>query len=83
MSSPPWDRVARRYGIVLHDGDWIRLRDSHDALLAALKALVACCTDSEGAISPEPHDRGEWLRGMVAAKTAIAAAESGEEISHG
>jgi hypothetical protein len=44
-------------------------------LLAALKVMVANCTNSEGAISPEPKCRSEWLEGMVAARAAIAKAE--------
>lgn len=43
-------------------------------LLAALKAMVACCTDAEGAISPEPENRGVWLDNMMAADAAIAKA---------
>lgn len=53
----------------------VKAVNSHAELLAALKAMVACCTNSEGAVSPEPHDRGEWLDNMLNARAAIARAE--------
>lgn len=46
-------------------------------LRKALERLVACCTSADGAISPEPADRGEWLDAMVDARQALASASTG------
>lgn len=53
----------------------VRSVNSHQALIEALKGLVACCTDETGAISPEPHHRGLWLMAMVTARQALKDAE--------
>lgn len=56
----------------------VRACNSHADLLAALEEMVACCTDSHGAISPEPADRGRWLRAMLDARSVLAKAEARE-----
>lgn len=46
-------------------------------LYEALEGLVLCCTNTEGVVSPEPHDYGAWLDAMVNARAALQKARSG------
>lgn len=52
-----------------------RLIAAAPEMYEALKAMVDCCTNSDGAVSPEPKDRGVWLDNMVAARAVLAKAE--------